>query len=1286
MLKSLELFGFKSFADKTQFDFSTGITAVVGPNGSGKSNVVDGIKWILGDQSAKSLRGKEMTDVIFNGAAGRKSASYAEATLCFDNRSGFLPLEAQEVQIGRRLWRSGDSEYLINRQVARLKDIRELLMGTGAGASAYCIIEQGRVDQILQANATTRRLVFEEAAGISRYKARRTEAQRKLERVEQNLLRLTDIVDELDSQLAGLRSQATKAARFRELSERLRRVWIGLAADDYRTLSARRQQHEQVAGKLSERSEELQRRQQTLLQQLDQLDEELGTVEDGLRLAERRQAGEREAIVREESAVRHQSSRLRELATEIERLQQQDAAMRERAQESLAEEQHLRDVLDRHTSEHTAARRELNEAGAEYREESRRVEAERQRLEQLRQQMLEQMRQVSVATGHVSSLEAQQEGHFTRHETLDQHQRELQTRLEQAEAVCADSLRKLEQLRERYRDSLQQRRDMESSLSALRGEQGAFQKNLADLRETRSAWTARRAVLEDLESRQEGLGIGVKEILQRAQTPTASPWDTVLGSVADLLEVDLEHAALLEVALGSRAQLIVVRRMEPMIRYLQQATTRISARVGFVALERHGSLAESVPHDGTEGTPPHPVLRLDPQQVPALDGCVGVIARMDRLLNASETVPDLGARLLCDTWVVESLDQAQGLAQGAGRGCRFVTLQGELLEADGTLYAGSVRGESALVSRKSELRGLRADLTRLDAQIEEEEQRLSKISHSLTQVDSRLDTADSRLQRLQHAVNEQQSEYEEHRQATERLRHEQETLERQRETLRHQFEELSREIETARQAQQDADRTLQQLQATIADVEHSIVRRERRVQELDQVRIDQQQRLTKQEERLGSTRGALQRLQRDLQQRQREQQEAGRRLQAARTRHQELTRNLLNTRGRLAEHSYQEERLAETVGKLFGTRNRIRKRRSLLYDEESGLRSQRHEIDEQQHQAEIERRSLQHQLATMAERIRDEYQVELSAAVEQGASAWTIFREEGRFSESASESAREGAAAERGAMAADVSARTVGGDGEERASGVGAGADQDAVDFAAVRPQIEEEVSRLRRKLRNLGQVNSESLDSLDELEGRFTRLNTQLQDLVEARSALEEIIRRINAESRQLFRETFESIRANFRELFRKLFGGGEGDIILEDPEDILECGIDVVARPPGKELRSLSLLSGGEKTMTAVALLMAIFKSRPSPFCILDEVDAALDDANVDRFVNLLREFQESTQFIMITHRKPSMAVADVLYGVTMEQSGVSKRMSVRFEDISENGEFRPGASEGGDRTAAA
>ena len=586
MLKQLELIGFKSFADKTAFEFHQGITGVVGPNGSGKSNVVDAIKWILGDQSAKSLRGKEMTDVIFNGSTSRKGNAFAEATLTFDNHSRFLPIEATEVSVGRRLWRNGDSEYLINSNVARLKDVRSLFVGTGAGASTYCIIEQGRVDQILQGNPTARRAVFEEAAGISRFKARKAEALRKLDRVDQNLLRLTDIVDEVDSQLNSVRSQAQKAAKFRELSGELRELWVGLAADDYRDLNARLVEVQIAEQTRATEIADLNAAQQHLESRLSSMDGEINQVDDQLRVFERLSADVRQAIASHNATIRHESSRRGEIESDLIRLRRQRAMMESRYEEASSELNRTRTVLDNYESEHHGLSDRLASHETKIRDLTEAIARGREFVEDARERLLERMREHTSFDSELTGLRSQFHSTNSAHQRSDSRRLEFASRIssclnlvqQQSGSVeeAAIELDKAEAIVDRIQSERLSRQE----------EQSKAQQRVAELRERRSGWHARKSVLEDLEERQEGIGVGVREILRRSRLNDYAPWNSIIGSVADLLDVDLDHAALMEVALGNRAQLLVVSEMEPLIEYLNSGRCTITGRVGFAAIGR----------------------------------------------------------------------------------------------------------------------------------------------------------------------------------------------------------------------------------------------------------------------------------------------------------------------------------------------------------------------------------------------------------------------------------------------------------------------------------------------------------------------------------------------------------------------------------------------------------------------------------------------------------------------------------------------------------------------------
>ncbi|GAB4137065.1 MAG: chromosome segregation protein SMC [Planctomycetaceae bacterium] len=1268
MLKSLELAGFKSFADRTRFEFSEGITGVVGPNGSGKSNVVDGIKWILGDQSAKSLRGKEMTDVIFNGALNRQKANLAEATITFDNSNGFLPLETQEVQVGRRLWRSGDSEYLINQETARLKDVRQLFMGTGAGSAAYSIIEQGRVDQILQANPTSRRAIFEEAAGISLYKTRRIEFVRRMERVDQMLLRLTDIVDEVEVQRDSLRTQAEKAAKYRDISEKLRTLWLGLAADDSRHLQGEitriQQQIAQYAEEIEKRADE----RRALEEQLAKFDQKISGLEEQIQGIQRQRASIRENIAGHLATLELQTNRTQELESDVQRLRKQRSHMAARLREGILELEHNRnilaeseDILEDLLQQQSAQNRQIQEQNEELKQTQTDLEAARKQQSQLQQKIEDARVELLELQSQRQAAEASRQAAEKRLHHIESKLHLQREELESARILLEKSQKKLAEA-ERALNEARQNREI------LLNEQSQFRDLLATLREERSAAHARLAVLQDYESRQEGLGIGAREILRRAKTSQYSPWNQIQGTVADLIEVELENAALLEAALNQRAEFIVIHEFDSLVRYLLEKSSVISGRVGFV--EFPGS---------SEGEPStDPDDNQNPQAID-LSGCTGVVQRADALVKSTEEHHSLARRLLRDTWIVETLDIAFQLAREAGRGCRFVTLQGELLEADGTLIVGTARSETTLVSRKSELRKLKNDVLKLERKIEDEEKRLAGMDDNLSSLDENIAVLQAEFDRIATNHQQQKNITTNSEQELNRLTDEQQTLTEEIEQRSETEENFSREFMTREMQQIQMVEEVQSLETTCESLEREIARHEHHIHRLREKRSAQELELATHQERLKGIRESCERLERDHTLRIQQRNEAERRLSNVLEKREQLQLNLLQTRSFVAELYIEDEQHELEVEDLRAEQDQLRGSRAELRRSEIALREADRLSKEHQHEHEILLRDANHRLTTLSERIEEEYQMSLEQVVNSGVSAFRDYLHQLEHSEEH--------AGRTDDVSENPSAESNGDDVQDVFSENG---DEDAgqntsskIRFEDVRNELEAQVNRLRRKRKMMGNVNTDSLQNLDELETRYIHLSTTLQDLLEAKKHLEELVRKIDVRCKELFTSTFDAVRANFQELFRKAFGGGDGDIVLEDPDDVLECGIDIVARPPGKELKSITLMSGGEKTLTAFALLLALFKYRPSPYCVLDEVDAALDEANVERLLALLEEFKQSTQFVIITHKKPTMSIADRLYGVTMEQSGISKRMTVQFENIGENGEFQ---SEAGGMNAAA
>jgi chromosome segregation protein len=1293
MLKSLEVHGFKSFADRTVFAFAPGTTCVVGPNGSGKSNVVDAMKWLLGDQSPKSLRGKNMSDVIFNGSSSRKPSAYAEATLTFGNATRALQIDLDEVRITRRLYQGGDSEYLINNEAARLKDIRELFMGTGAGSSAYSIIEQGRVGQVLQGNPSTRRLLFDEAAGISRFKARRIDAERKLERVSQNLLRLTDIVDEVETQLNSCRNQAGKAAKYRELTRAYDALWLGLAADEGRRLhtdcSRLRQQTETASTKVLEVREE----QQTAESHREQLRRAFTLADEELRRIE----GNLSSLMQQRSSLltslHHQTDRAKEIEAEIETMRKQRVTLARRAhdieREIAAVNQQCAEA--RQAVETKQSERQSDEA--QMQEILSRLETLGQQRTEISQQEQQVSRQQAAAEKHLSHLQA-------RRETVRQAWDRVHTEIAAVEERIAERKVVVDQAEGVYQQALQdnqkhreQIEDIANRRAKIRQEVDTIHARLRQDREQRSAWEARLGLLEDMEKRQLGLSLGVREILERARRSRLAPWKHVLGILPDFLDCDLEHAALVEIALGGGSHVVVVDQLAPLLEYLDRGKTQFEGRVAFVEIPS----GKAAMREESEA---------EAQLAAALAEVPGVLERADRLVRCEPPFRPLMERLLADTWVVDRLTTARQLAWKFPGSLRFLTLQGDLLDSGGTVQTGTLMPEGSVVSRRSEIRRIKNELLQLDRHIQRLTEKTAEMDHILARLDEELKNARAWMesQSLELAEHRQQwhTTAADHKQA---LR-DKEGFEQDREQLRTQQTDVEREIEQEHThiAELKAELEQHKQQAELLDTETQQAQQRR--QELLQGRSQFQLELAKVEERLKAANAVLERLHKDRHSREEQYKEADSRLEKSLEKRARLELQTLNARSRLAELYLIGEQLQVDVRQARARRGETQTERDRLNDQIKQLAETRRIHEEELQDLRIELRDQENELQSLAEKIFEEHQYTLADLIRGGLSALSPFlalrqgdeieaieypprswsathqptqtqAEMDSAGETSLEHSADDAENSSETVAADAAAPGIELDLQQLLDFTGIEqhpwAWQDSeYDYQEARDQIDREIQRLRKKIKALGAVDPESLKGLDELEFRYKHLSTQLQDLQHAQATLQDIIRKINGESRRIFVESFNTIRIHFQDLFRQLFGGGEGDIVMEDESDPLECGIEIVARPPGKELRSISLMSGGEKTMTAVGLLLAIFRSRPSPFCILDEVDAALDEANIDRFANVLRQFADKTQFIIITHRKRTMTAADRIFGVTMEEAGVSKRLTVRFEDVGENGEI--------------
>jgi chromosome segregation protein len=1207
MLKALELSGFKSFADRTRFEFPQGVSIVVGPNGSGKSNVVDAVKWVLGSQSPKSLRGHEMIDVIFNGCATRGPLGTAEVTLTLDNSERKLAVDSREVHVTRRVYRSGEGEYLINRQPCRLRDIRELLAVTGITTEAYCIIEQGKVDVLLQSSPRDRRLIFEEAAGISQFKAKKATAARRLERVEQNLLRLSDIVDEVESRLRSVRSQAGKARRYREYSTRLQLLRTQVGMVDWRALSKqlaardaqlaeldrRATQHESSVGKLEAASLEL------------DLEQEHATR--ARREIEAQASATRAEIAALEASVESHAARRGDVDREIDRFRRQLVAMTTRAGNASGQLREMAAALASAEAEYQAADAEhLVKRGASEAAQRELTEL-RSAVESNRTAHIEAVRrasqlanQVTVFEAHLAAARGAGEKCQLRlaelHEQRDELAEKLAQLSRQESAIDA-------QLGARRAD----RQAAEQRLAAIAREATRFDKQQRHLESQLTRTRERLAVLTELHQRLEGLNSGVREVLLAAEQDPEGPYGEVRGVVADLFHVDVDSATLVDVALGEFAQFVVVASAGRLLDSLNEGPLAVAGRVGFLRLDTLQRRVELLPS-----------ADLGSEQ--------GVMGRADQFVETAAEFAPLVERLLGRTWFVDRLATALRLAQTSGRGLSFVTSDGELLAADGTLVVGPRQASAGLLSRRSEIRACEEQLAELEKQLANQHLQSARLADQREREEQQLAAATA-------SESELATKFAEHRQRTAAARGKVEQAS-------HAADRVSREMQLsdeqcAANEYEVASTRDQQLAATeqVASLEKDLADAAARLQALDAQAISLQTATASSQATAARCEQRVELLCAQLEQAERDQEERDAAVADIRGRLAERTRQLaeldaqvLTARQSLAELFLIKQYQATELAREAGADEKFRAARHQLQEQLRSARSQLTAVQSQRHKLDIAANKIRHERQTLAQRMQEDYGIELTEAGDQEL---------------------EGASGEDSPLNAE---------GDPKSN----------------RDSVEQEITQLRDQLNQIGSVNLDSLEELDSLESRFGGLSQQYRDLVDAKAALERIIQRINVDSRQLFLATLETVRGHFRELYRRLFGGGEADILLEECEDVLEGGIDIVACPPGKEACSISLLSGGEKTLTCVALLLAVFRSKPSPFCILDEVDAALDESNIGRFIGVLRDFLSFTQFVVVTHSKKTMAGADTLYGVTMEESGVSKHVSVRFEDVSEDGEI--------------
>ncbi|MFC7442422.1 chromosome segregation protein SMC [Laceyella putida] len=1182
-LKRLEMIGFKSFADRTELEFVPGVTAVVGPNGSGKSNVTDGIRWVLGEQSAKSLRGNKMEDVIFAGSDTRKPVGYCEVSMTFDNTERRLPVDYAEVTVTRRVYRSGESEYFLNKQSCRLKDIHELFMDTGIGKDAYSMIGQGKIDEILSSKSEDRRAIFEEAAGIVKYKARKKEAEKKLEATEQNLSRIHDLIHELKGQVEPLSEQAEKASRYKELKAELQEVEIGLYVHKIEALHEEWQEATQEVKNLSQEQvslasavssreaklEELKAKLHEQEQKWEQVQTALLSVSEELEKAEGQREVRLERVKNRTETQQQLLERIRELEAECARLK--------------AEEERVGSLLSQKREELAELERDLgklelqlslssNNDAEQLRELTEKVQQHGNRLVALRsekQYVTEQMNELSERiTTFADQRQSLQQAKEAQGERSEQIARELQ-RVEEELREAAEQVRVL----------ARQRSEIEQEEKALTERSRKVEQQLNRLR-SQHEW------IKEMEAEHQGFMQGVKEVL-KARDRGVSSLAGVHGAVAQLIQVPQQVEAAIETALGGALQHVVVEDEQTGRHGIQYLKEKRLGRATFLPLDVLKSRT----------LPQHEVAKCESHP-----GFVGVAAD---LVKTEPRYRHLVENLLGLVVVTEKMEQANRLARSLGYRYRVVTLDGDVVNPGGSMTGGSrQQTKSNLLGRSRQLEECEAELNR----VEEAWRQVEREFHSLNQ----------RKQSLEQEWEDVRVRGEERRLKEQELRGKERELQVEERTLDEQLRTLSQEQEKSAQRKQE-------LQEQLSRVENSISELERETELLSALISESQERV-KQQANVKEEVGA---------------QMTDYKVRVARL-HQEVTNleeNLTRIRQEWTRLDKQKQLAQDELRNLDEARESNTQEMQSLEERIAQLRTKKEEVQ----QLLNETRSLREQLVLEREAQEKEVRSTQQKLRKQGNKLHEQEVRANRLDVELNHLLQK--LAEEYEMS------------YERAKQVYPVPEEPA--------QAERRVRSLKGQISALGDVNLGAIEEHARLTERLQFLEEQEADLLEAKQKLYEIIGQLVDEMGRRFGEAFDMIRAEFQHVFVQMFGGGRADLKLSEPDNLLETGIEIVAQPPGKKLQNLNLLSGGERALAALALLYSVLRIKPVPFCVLDEVDAALDEANLTRYTRYMREFANRTQFIIITHRKHTMEACDVLYGITMQESGVSKLVSVKLEE---------------------
>ncbi|PLT34240.1 chromosome segregation protein SMC [Bacillus sp. V5-8f] len=1182
-LKRLDVAGFKSFAEKISVDFVPGVTAVVGPNGSGKSNITDAIRWVLGEQSAKSLRGTKMEDIIFAGSDSRKALNYAEVSLTLDNSTSSLPIDFHEVSVTRRVNRSGDSEFFINKQSCRLKDIIDLFMDSGLGREAFSIISQGKVEEILSSKSEDRRVIFEEAAGVLKYKTRKKKAESKLSETQENLNRVNDILSELEVQVEPLKIQSSLAKEFLEKKEELKKIEVALTVSEiealhekWEKLSSEMEEHTHLETRMSSELVQKEARVEDIRNKMNALDQKAALLHEQLLKASEeleKLEGRKEVLKeRKKNASQNKNQLLKSIEEAEKRIVELTA---QKGQEEIhlsrlvTEVENLQKSLAEKQKSLSMFKANLDEA-----------------IEALKSDYIEWLNKQATAKNELNMLQQQQSMHEHRNSRLDEDNAKFLAARKDIEDKKASLQKLLEdvhfQIEEHVRLYRQEQRKSEQLKMNYQKQETTLYQALQFLQQAKS----RKQILEEMEDDYTGFFQGVKEVLKQKNRSLPG----VEGAIAELITVPKEYQTAIETALGGAMQHIVMDNEE-------------HARTAIAYLKKNGfGRATFLPLSVVKGR------EIPASQLSLMKGHPSFIGSAADLIKYHDRYRQIATNLLGTVVITKDLKGANELATLVGHKYRFVTFDGDIVNPGGSMTGGSLKQKgSSLLSRKGELEDLKDKLAGM-------EDKTGKLELHVKQL--KLDTA------------KQDDKIEEMRKSGEGLRLKEQSLkgeirevEIEEKNVNERLHLYDLDKKSLREEQRDKNNRIHALQSILENCDAETKNLDAEIEELTKQKKMQQSSKEVLAEETNELRVLLASKREQLQNQQEKYQRLERDLSLVVERLTEQKEDLSLLTNEMSDNSSGEESLELAAKKKLEEKNRTvqllaaSKEERAVYQEDlenlgfvlKELKRQYKGISEVVKDEEVKLNRLDVELENRLDQLREEYLLSFEGAKEK----FTL----------------------------EISAE-----------------------------EARKKVKLIKLSIEELGTVNLGAIDEFDRVSERYKFLIEQKEDLVQAKDTLFQVIEEMDDEMTRRFADSFFAIHDQFGQVFRELFGGGRAELKLTDPDDLLNTGVEIIAQPPGKNLQNLGLLSGGERALTAIALLFSILKVRPVPFCILDEVEAALDEANVVRFSHYLKRFSFNTQFIVITHRKGTMEEADVLYGVTMQESGVSKLVSVRLEETKE------------------